>query len=325
MSRTFIRPSLLLLFCLPWLTGCSVFNLGQSSQLASPVIGVAAQNLALQEQIRDGHGGQPDVFVPLAKAKAAVEAARAQPKVQQTAADVMAQARAELSKAQQLWAADDARGHDDMERLAQVYSHAHAARRLAQIARYTALREINLARLQQANAQLRAANDKGQAAAKTSLVGDKVVPGQLGSFSFKPGTARLLAESRTTVINLSDLLKAHADVGVVILGYTDNSEPAESALRSFKQANPKLQNRGLSHEQLLYAYHMALSSARARSAARALVQAGIAPRRIGARGYGSSRPIASNETAEGRAANERVVAIIVAGPDSKNSPLAGGE
>jgi outer membrane protein OmpA-like peptidoglycan-associated protein len=54
-----------------------------------------------------------------------------------------------------------------------------------------------------------------------------------------------------------------------------------------------------------------LSEARAGKVARFLTEVGgISPSRIKAYGYGESRPVASNETAEGRAANRRVEILI---------------
>ena len=56
--------------------------------------------------------------------------------------------------------------------------------------------------------------------------------------------------------------------------------------------------------------------------ARALVDNGVPARRIGARGFGDTRPVASNDTAEGRAANRRIEAVIVPGPDSPEARRA---
>lgn len=315
MIRATSHSALWLLCLLPWLAGCAAFT-SDSIPPESKALGITAQNMALEQAVREGHGGQPDVFVPLVKAEAAVEAARVQPKVETYAADALAQARAELSKAQQLWSARSGEDGRDVARLARIQSHAHDAQRLAQIARYTALREINLTQLRDTSAQLQRSGTSG-----TKVAGTKVVPGKLGAFAFRPGTARLVADSRLVVDNLAALLKSRPDTGVVLLGYTDNAEPSKQAMQRFTQANSQLQQRNLSHEQLVYAYHLALSSARVRVVARALVQAGVAPRRVGAKGYGSQRPVASNETAKGRAANRRVVAILVAGPDDKSSPL----
>jgi outer membrane protein OmpA-like peptidoglycan-associated protein len=54
------------------------------------------------------------------------------------------------------------------------------------------------------------------------------------------------------------------------------------------------------------AFNTELSRRRAKAVAEALVERGIAPERLVAKGYGPSRPIADNETVEGRAANRRV-------------------
>lgn len=59
------------------------------------------------------------------------------------------------------------------------------------------------------------------------------------------------------------------------------------------------------------AYNQKLSERRAAAAVNALVAAGVEKSRIKAVGYGESRPVASNETVEGRAENRRVEAVMV--------------
>ncbi len=54
------------------------------------------------------------------------------------------------------------------------------------------------------------------------------------------------------------------------------------------------------------AYNMGLSRRRANSVKQYLVRNGIAASRIRTEGYGESRPVASNETDDGRAQNRRV-------------------
>lgn len=60
----------------------------------------------------------------------------------------------------------------------------------------------------------------------------------------------------------------------------------------------------------LYPTNWELSAARAASIVRMMVMDGVAPERLAAVGYGEYQPVASNETAEGRAKNRRVVLII---------------
>jgi outer membrane protein OmpA-like peptidoglycan-associated protein len=54
------------------------------------------------------------------------------------------------------------------------------------------------------------------------------------------------------------------------------------------------------------AYNLDLSTRRARSVVAWLVKGGIPAARLEARGYGRSRPLADNATAQGRALNRRV-------------------
>ena len=56
---------------------------------------------------------------------------------------------------------------------------------------------------------------------------------------------------------------------------------------------------------------MSLSQKRAESVVSYLVSKGISTGRLIAKGYGKSRPVASNDTEEGRAMNRRVEMKII--------------
>lgn len=54
------------------------------------------------------------------------------------------------------------------------------------------------------------------------------------------------------------------------------------------------------------AYNRKLSEHRAESVRKALIERGVAPEKLTARGYGAQRPVSANDTEEGRSANRRV-------------------
>ena len=56
--------------------------------------------------------------------------------------------------------------------------------------------------------------------------------------------------------------------------------------------------------------NLELSSQRAMTVARYLIQKGVADNRIGATGYGAARPVATNSTAAGKAKNRRVEIVV---------------
>jgi len=101
--------------------------------------------------------------------------------------------------------------------------------------------------------------------------------------NFKTASAELLEESYYVLEQVYHSLEAFPNLRVEIAGHTDNQGKDD--------------------------YNMALSYNRARSVMNFLVSRGIPQERIVARGYGKERPIASNETAEGRATNRRVEVI----------------
>ena len=58
-------------------------------------------------------------------------------------------------------------------------------------------------------------------------------------------------------------------------------------------------------------YNMKLSQKRAAAVSKKLVELGLDKNRLDAKGYGESKPVASNKTAEGKAQNRRVEAVII--------------
>src|SRR5690606_35671419 len=62
------------------------------------------------------------------------------------------------------------------------------------------------------------------------------------------------------------------------------------------------------------AYNQKLSQQRADAVREYLLTQGVNASQISARGYGESRPVANNATAEGRALNRRVVMQVLSNP-----------
>jgi outer membrane protein OmpA-like peptidoglycan-associated protein len=69
-------------------------------------------------------------------------------------------------------------------------------------------------------------------------------------------------------------------------------------------------------------YNQALSQQRADAVRDALIEQGVDPARLRAVGYGEGRPIADNETDEGRARNRRVELTLSENPESEASDAA---
>ena len=85
---------------------------------------------------------------------------------------------------------------------------------------------------------------------------------------------------------VADYMTRHSDVDAIIEGHTDS--------------------RGSD------AYNQGLSQRRADSVRQYLIDKfGVSPSRLTAKGYGESKPIADNNTAEGRQRNRRVIAVFI--------------
>lgn len=103
---------------------------------------------------------------------------------------------------------------------------------------------------------------------------------------FETGSAVIKKESFTDLDKLVAVLKKHPEVKARVEGHTDNTGNAEK--------------------------NLSLSKARAKSVADYLVSHGEPADHISSEGYGITRPIATNDTKEGRAKNRRVEIVVSA-------------
>jgi OOP family OmpA-OmpF porin len=106
----------------------------------------------------------------------------------------------------------------------------------------------------------------------------------LGDVLFAPDQAELTTEAMRKLYPLVTLLKEHPKRSIRIAGYTDS--------------------RGLE------SYNLDLSQRRADAVRDFLIENGVAPSRIVARGYGEAAPVASNTTSIGRRENRRVEVLV---------------
>ncbi len=115
-----------------------------------------------------------------------------------------------------------------------------------------------------------------------------VTPGasyQLNNIYYNTNSADLHNESKEVILQFADYLKEHPGIKIEIQGHTDNVGNAAS--------------------------NLALSTDRAFTVCALLQEAGIQKNRLTFKGYGSNKPVASNETAEGRAKNRRTEFVIL--------------
>lgn len=121
------------------------------------------------------------------------------------------------------------------------------------------------------------------------------------SVLFASGEAQLGASAVAVLRTVAHLL-ADTDYPITVEGHTDNS-PIST---------------------VLFPSNWELSVVRATSVVRLFQESGVAPWRLTATGYGEQRPVASNDTVEGKARNRRVNVTIDAlvGPAPVAVPLA---
>ncbi|TVU61144.1 OmpA family protein [Vibrio atlanticus] len=119
---------------------------------------------------------------------------------------------------------------------------------------------------------------------KTTVVVTKAQTESYSQEMFATNSTELSTDGKIALMPLVEVLKAHPQSTVDVVGHTDSTGAAE--------------------------YNMMISKKRAAAVAAYIEEQGIEADRITASGEGEENPIASNDTAEGRAQNRRVDATI---------------
>lgn len=161
----------------------------------------------------------------------------------------------------------------------------------------TALRELQA---RKAQAEERVAQYRDLLARFKTLI-------DAGRLKVKIADGRMVVELATDVLfasgkaDLSEGGKAAvAEVGAVLAGLPDRKFQVEGHTDNDPIKTPQFPS------------NWELASARAITVVRALVAAGVAPERVSAAAYGEFRPVAPNQTAEGKSANRRIEITVVA-------------
>ena len=120
-------------------------------------------------------------------------------------------------------------------------------------------------------------NSTVQKALESTETAEKVL--RLNNVTFKTGSAELTKFSTYELDNLVAVMNKFPNMTIQVAGHTDNTGDEEA--------------------------NISLSEARARAVYNYLAEKGIADSRLQAAGYGSTRPIADNNTDDGRQQNRR--------------------
>jgi outer membrane protein OmpA-like peptidoglycan-associated protein len=119
---------------------------------------------------------------------------------------------------------------------------------------------------------------------EVSRQGNDVILNMPSHVTFATDSAQISPAFQSTLDQVAATITEYTDTRVQIAGHTDDTGPE--------------------------AYNQQLSERRARAVADYLIGRGVASTRISTIGYGETRPVASNATAEGRQQNRRVEIVL---------------
>lgn len=250
--------------------------------------------------------GNPADVVQARYAVAIAEAAGAR----EFASDRFAAATEKLNSAQ---AAATARRNSDRKVAADLAREAviagEDARRAAMIgaAEAEAQRERELAAAAAAESQRQRSAAENAARMRTELrtrleaalptrVSERGLVSEIGGVNFATGTADLTSMAREALARFSGIVASYPGLRFMVEGHTDNTGSVTN--------------------------NNELSLRRAISVRDYLISQGVAASAIDVAGLGSSRPVADNATADGRARNRRVEIVVSGGPLDTGGALA---
>ncbi len=264
----------------------------------------------------------------LEQARSTVERTTTNPAVGRYAALELREARDALARADQAWSKD----HDETEtkhlaylaeRRAEIASNAARAREL-DVQVQSSGSETDRLRLQARTTEAEQATQRAQMEARNAQLAQQQAM-NAEQRAKQQQQAAMSAQDRVRALEgeLRDLEAQQTERGLLVtlgdvLFAFDKAElsaqagPRMDKLASFLKQFPdrKVLIEGFTDSVGNDSYNRTLSERRAQAAGDALVQRGVDRARISARGFGKSHPVASNDSAEGRAMNRRVEIVI---------------
>jgi chemotaxis protein MotB len=109
-----------------------------------------------------------------------------------------------------------------------------------------------------------------------------------GELLFPSGGWQMRATAQQTIAKMAPILAPMQETSIVVNGYTDNTP-----------IGPELMREGVTS-------NLILSQKRADNVMQYMISQGVKPSLVSAQGFGDANPVASNDTAAGRAQNRRV-------------------
>jgi chemotaxis protein MotB len=109
-----------------------------------------------------------------------------------------------------------------------------------------------------------------------------------GELLFPSGGWQMPATAQQTIAKMAPILAPMQQTTIVVNGYTDNTP-----------IGPELMREGVTS-------NLILSQKRADNVMQYMISQGVKPSLVSAQGFGDANPVASNDTAAGRAQNRRV-------------------
>jgi outer membrane protein OmpA-like peptidoglycan-associated protein len=118
--------------------------------------------------------------------------------------------------------------------------------------------------------------------------GDAINLNMPGGITFDTGKANIKANFNPVLADIANVMTKYPETKIEVEGHTDNVGSDSS--------------------------NLTLSQLRAQSVTSALIHLGVASARISPIGYGESKPVATNDTPQGRESNRRVEIKIIPNP-----------
>ena len=225
----------------------------------------------------------------LLEAESSFNKAKANPEVLKYAAKQLDEAEMTLRSAAEAETVDKMNtlayiGNNEVQTALEITAQKHAEMEISKLSEASDQLALKAREYETQKAQAESARLQQQLAALQAEKTDRGMVMTIGDVLFATGKADLMPGAMSTIIRLAQFMKQYPEKKLQIEGHTDSTGSASLNLR--------------------------LSEDRANAVRNVLLAEGVSIQRIQTIGYSMSRPVATNDTVEGRQRNRRVEIVI---------------